>query len=376
MSHFAVMVIGNNIEDQLAPYHEFECTGEDNQYVRDIDETEEAHELYHKHTVRRFKDSEGNLLYPYDDKFYRDPTAEESLREGGLFGSGGGNGLSWDSRDWGDGRGYRPKIHVVPDDVEDIWIPSSEVMSFRDFIEYYYNYDSVLPGELPDIKDEHKYGYYVVDGSGKVVSVIRRTNPDAKWDWWVIGGRYTGFFKPKEGRPGIIGKPGAFGNLPERGWVDQIKKGDVDFDGMRDSVVEDAIQYWNQFHRIIDGREVPRWSEIREKHNGNIQDARNEFNNHPVIAEIIDKLKDWDLFNETWSPAYFPDQNDYIEFRRNAVTVPYAYVMDREWHGRGDMGWFGMSDDKVEYGAWAAHVNELLDNLPDDTLLTLVDCHI
>jgi hypothetical protein len=30
MSHFSVMVIGENVEEQLAPYHEFECTGVDN----------------------------------------------------------------------------------------------------------------------------------------------------------------------------------------------------------------------------------------------------------------------------------------------------------------------------------------------------------
>ena len=36
MSHFAVLVIGPDPERQLAPYHEFECTGMDDEYVDNV----------------------------------------------------------------------------------------------------------------------------------------------------------------------------------------------------------------------------------------------------------------------------------------------------------------------------------------------------
>ena len=42
MSHFVVMVIGEDPEAELAPFHEFECTGLDDQYVQDVDITEEV----------------------------------------------------------------------------------------------------------------------------------------------------------------------------------------------------------------------------------------------------------------------------------------------------------------------------------------------
>ncbi|NUF50503.1 hypothetical protein [Gilliamella sp. ESL0250] len=42
MSHFAVLVIGENPEAQLAPFHEFESTGKNDQYVQDIDITEDV----------------------------------------------------------------------------------------------------------------------------------------------------------------------------------------------------------------------------------------------------------------------------------------------------------------------------------------------
>jgi hypothetical protein len=42
MSHFSVLVIGENPERQLAPYHEFECTGTNDQYVEDVNITAEV----------------------------------------------------------------------------------------------------------------------------------------------------------------------------------------------------------------------------------------------------------------------------------------------------------------------------------------------
>jgi len=62
MSHFAVLVVGENVDEQLAPYHEFESTGENDQYVVDVDKTEEARLDYkQEHTETRFKDTDGTL---------------------------------------------------------------------------------------------------------------------------------------------------------------------------------------------------------------------------------------------------------------------------------------------------------------------------
>src|SRR5271154_7530248 len=99
MSHFAILVVGGNVEEQLAPYHEYECTGTDDCYVQDIDHTEEARKEYEERTSPRYKDLEGNLHSPYDDEFYREPTIEESKKIGPIAGTGGGNGLSWTSKD-------------------------------------------------------------------------------------------------------------------------------------------------------------------------------------------------------------------------------------------------------------------------------------
>jgi hypothetical protein len=53
-------------------------------------------------------------------------------------------------------------------------------------------------------------------------------NPQSKWDWWSVGGRWTGFYKLREGATGMMGVSGAFGNAPEPGHVDVAQKGSID----------------------------------------------------------------------------------------------------------------------------------------------------
>ncbi len=44
MSHFCLLVVGENIEAQLQPFHEFECTGVADEHVVDVDQTAEVQE--------------------------------------------------------------------------------------------------------------------------------------------------------------------------------------------------------------------------------------------------------------------------------------------------------------------------------------------
>lgn len=48
MSHFCLMVVGDNVEKQLQPFHEFECTGINDEYVKDVDQTDEVRERIEK----------------------------------------------------------------------------------------------------------------------------------------------------------------------------------------------------------------------------------------------------------------------------------------------------------------------------------------
>jgi hypothetical protein len=69
-------------------------------------------------------------------------------------------------------------------------------------------------------------------------------------------------------------------------------------------------------------------------------------------------------------------RNSYIEKKRNAVYVPYAIVKDGKWIARGEMGWWGCSKDEMSKDEWNQKVAEMIAALPNDTPITVVDCHI
>jgi len=112
-------------------------------------------------------------------------------------------------------------------------------------------------------------------------------NPNSKWDWYQLGGRWSGRIQLKEGATsGTVGAAGVFGN--EIG-IDQALLGE--------------------------------------------------------IANI------------------------------NELTT-FAVLKDGEWFEQGQMGWFGMSSNDKNEEDWEAEVRSLLEGLPDDTLISMYDCHI
>lgn len=188
MSHFTVIVFGEDVEEQLAPYHEFECTGVNDEYVQTLDVTAETREEFENDTVNRLKDAEGNLHEPWDDRFFREPTEEEA-KEFGSFAGGFGTraGFSYSSKDWNDGKGYRPKVRFIPEGFEEIDLPRSEVESFAEFLKDYHGFKPVPFGEEPDIEGDHKYGYYLQDAEGNVITVFDRTNAPWTEHVWCLG---------------------------------------------------------------------------------------------------------------------------------------------------------------------------------------------
>lgn len=192
MSHFVVGVITKDgdtkeVERLLAPYHEFECTGRDDEFVQNVDKTEETRAEYESHKVCKYIDPLGGLHNPYDDRFYREPSPEEKSKVG--LGTGGGNGLSWTSKDWRDGLGYRAKVHFLPDGWSVCHVPACECMTFGEYVSKWNGIPLTTTAEL-DLTKKHKYGYALINRKKEVVKVIDRTNPNRKWDWYVVGGRW------------------------------------------------------------------------------------------------------------------------------------------------------------------------------------------
>lgn len=79
-------------------------------------------------------------------------------------------------------------------------------------------------------------------------------NEQSKWDWWVIGGRYRGWFKVKPNMPYILGEA-SWGEReePEEGFGDIVRQGDVDWEGMVEHEAQEARKFWNSRDREIFG---------------------------------------------------------------------------------------------------------------------------
>ena len=55
---------------------------------------------------------------------------------------------------------------------------------------------------------------------------------NSKFDWYELGGRWTGSLKLKDGRSGVTGTPGVITNNANKGFCDQARLQDIDFDNM------------------------------------------------------------------------------------------------------------------------------------------------
>jgi hypothetical protein len=379
MSHFTVLVVGD-VEHNLAPFHEFECTGRNDEFVVNVDQLDEAKQEYAKGTIRRLRDPEGGLHDPYEDRFYRDPTPEETAKIGIVAGTGCGNGMSWTSKDWGDGKGYSTKVHSAPEGWEDVEVPRSEVMTLREFIEYWYERPLLGFTQTPDLEGEHKYGWYQVDVDGNVDALIDRTNPNRKWDWYQIGGRWSGFLKLKPGAAGSDGER-SWTNRDEPnkvGWVDSARKGDIDFAGMRDEAGAKAAERWGvaRQDRGGAGETWTPWKECFLAAERDHAKAKDAYWSQAPVAAMSEGLKARGEFPWGDMDEYLLSREAYVQKARDGAISTFAFCQDRKWVERGQMGWWACVSDEKDTSDWGREFAAHLDALPDDALISIVDCHI
>jgi hypothetical protein len=70
------------------------------------------------------------------------------------------------------------------------------------------------------------------------------------------------------------------------------------------------------------------------------------------------------------------DNYQYIENAKNNSFVTFALVKDSKWYERGEMGWLGCVSKEMNKKEWNNKFCSLLLDLPDETLISLYDCHI
>lgn len=237
------------------------------EFLSFFDVEDECLEEYKTGSTGMIRCPDGSRVWPWDDRF----------RVPGEFGIGN-------------------RTHKVPEDqgYEKVEVAFTEQYpTFGDFMTKYHSYEKD--------PERGRYGYW--------------ENPNSKWDWYAIGGRWTGFFKLKEGATGNVGSPGLMTDAAEPGWVDSARKKDIDFDAMVEAAGIKAAERWDEKM-------------------GKLADM--EFAGTPITPEI--------LSNTMWMLGASDNSTraEYIEdCRKNAIGT-FAVLKDGNWFERGEMGWWGV----------------------------------
>lgn len=354
MSHFCVLVIGQDIEKQLQPYHEFECTGDNDEFVQDIDETSDTRGEYEACTRTMVRLADGSLVGAYEARF------QVKVKE--------------------DGDIFPKTKYVYPEGHELVEVKATDLQSYVEWLKDWEDIKVVAWGDKPDLDGAHKYRYAALDADGNVSKVVRRTNPNKKWDWWVVGGRWSGFLKLKDGAKGALGQKGLMGSCASNGpgRADQVTKSAIDFDGMRREAGAKASAKWEKARAALVAAGAPltwiTWEHMRDvEHKGSIDTARDAYGAQHSVRTLREAFKG-EFFLE--ADKYLVPHEVYTQQASNSAVAPYALVKDGKWLSKGEMGWFGMSSGDEDQDTWNRKINELLDSLPDDALITVVDCHI
>jgi hypothetical protein len=327
MSHFTVLVripaaelenldsesIQNVLADKLQPYHEFECTGVKDQYVIETDETDDHIVSYEKEAFYAvFNNYNEFVASQYSDKLskYKDRDDELHLPDG------------WEIRNT-----------LIKD-----------VMNFEEYLTDWCGYS--MDGEYSDFRDGRFYRY---------------TNPNRQWDWWTVGGRWSNHFLDKEGNRHDI-----------------ITKGDWDIE--REAT--DAVLKYMKYHDLYTSHQFSNtyhtWEDCRNLYPSDTGAARQFYWNQPFRGEFYDVMSQIEDEETSWIATEIDNfwnvsREQFIVDRVFGSIGTYA-VLDDAWYEKGEMGWFGISNN--EKSNWNELFIEKVKSFDDNDLLILVDCHI
>ena len=198
-------------------------------------------------------------------------------------------------------------------------------------------YDAQAEYGLDRCDDENIYCYY---------------NPDAKWDWWSIGGRWRYRLKVLKNTEHIKDRDMFFGEpRKQKGkyrWCDGARIKDIKWEDMNRSTKEDIKQRARFWDVVVDGAEA----------------------------------KEGEDFGFCYRGEYYRDRygtkENFIMKEGLFYTHDLLDGIGGVWHSMGDMGWFGCdASTRESFELYLQKFYEIIQN-PEyqDYWFIMVDCHI
>lgn len=296
MSHFSVLVIGENVEDQLAPYQENNMDDCPKEYLEFNDIEEEHKKEYLTEELDMLKTPLGELIYSWDRKF----TDKEKERF--------------------------EKVKIKKKD---------HFKTFDDYMKEFCGFEDGRDNET------RKYGYY--------------ENPNSKWDWYSIGGRWAGSLKLKKD----VDKSKFNNPNFSWGWDEKAKK-EVLLKGLVDSALKKDIDF---------SRDEEAYKQAEIFWELYVEDRKPKNKEEKEMIKLV-------FYKKEYYTKRYKDKKTYATLCSEFST--HAVLINGKWLEQGEMGWFGCSSETPdEAREWKiSFFDRFINKLPDDTQLTIVDCHI
>lgn len=336
MSHYSVCVvipqdrvmapvsaesIDAYLENILAPFDE---QTEDVRYLEFVDVTESARKSYEKDTIDVVEFSDGSRCSIYDHKF----TERFTVSEGVIYEV---------MKSGTDVEKIRSKKTHTMKLIKDH--PISQLYTFDDYCKEFCGYRKNAAG---------RWGYL--------------SNPNAKWDWYQIGGRFSGEFLVKaDNAECIFMDVRELGGMePPKGYMfaNMARKRDICWADERARRIRGAEE---SYERHVAAFETGDTSELGFFAKISEEGIHGWGTMRYIKGETLDEFK---------ARKGFSDSDQY------AYNV-YAFLdADGVWHSSGDMGWFGVSINDKPERIWNDELQALMAKVRDDDFIVIVDCHI
>ena len=126
------------------------------------------------------------------------------------------------------------------------------------------------------------------------------------------------------------------------GYADQCRIGDIDIEGTRKTAYDSACKAYDE--------------------------AFEKFTNDQDKAE---GMRDF-----MYGVKPEDTKESYAQRAADSALMTFAVLKDGKWYERGSMGWWGCVSDEKDTDEWTSQFNALIDGLPEDTIVSVVDCHI
>lgn len=335
-------------------------------------------------TRQNVEDRIGRLLAPYDENREMEPY--RSYEEGEATGHWLYGALKRAAADYAAGTGIKP---YKPDELG--WSSASSKQTPQQQ-RAEQKADAELFHSLPDPFTwadlaklyAARYGadseQIFVDDEGRAYT-MSTYNPDSKWDYWRIGGRWGGYFPYRAENARLVLSSGSGWDSPDIPALhcDGGPKSALDLDALRQEKGAEARKTWAEFAALVAGTPEARpWSEFVADVDAkrlSIDEARTLYHAQPRWQAISQTDFRW---TDDAIGTFQQPEDRYVAIEVARAVPGYATVRtDGKWMAPGRMGWFGVSTDEESerIGYWEA-ANAYIESLPDTAWLVAVDCHI